>query len=272
MQGISARIFYIALFFCLQAPLWHLIFYAFNSGSTYVFEGFSLRWFVALWENDVTRMAFTNSFVVSVASATIGLLLSLFLAYVSTCGFGARVTMVRKTAHMMALMPEMVVSISVFLIAVYVREKFHYNIVGSYSLIIWVGSLYMLGPMLYLISSQMRVVGRDVFDAARDLGASASYAFWRVLLIVILPSVLGVWLVGILWMMDDFLITLFLGGGRIMNLQMYMYFVAAGEPNPLLNAIACTTLLLLLSMILLLWICICCSRKRSMNFIEKWWG
>ena len=54
---------------------------------------------------------------------------------------------------------------------------------------------------------QISSVNRDVFNAAQDLGAKPSYAFWRSLVAIIFPSLCGLWLMGVLWMMDDFLIT-----------------------------------------------------------------
>ena len=258
----SLKIIFLSFFLCIQMPLWRLFVYAFNASSTEKFTGFSLKWFRVFWRNEQARDAFVNSFVLSFCSATLCILMALFFVYMSVMGRVRKVAFVQKIAQFLAIMPEMFMAVATFLIAVWVRDIVHYDFVGSYGAVVWVGALYFLGPAIYMIMSLTSSIAADVFEAAQDLGARSGYAFWRILVTMMFPALSGVWLAGVLWMMDDFLITLFLGGGRIMNMQSYIYFIEQGDPSTVVNVMACTSVILLLGIMALLYVFLQGTRKK----------
>ena len=60
----------ILCFVLLYAPLVPLVVYSFNAGTSLAFwEGFSLRWYVAAWENDSVQDATIRSLIIAVTAA-----------------------------------------------------------------------------------------------------------------------------------------------------------------------------------------------------------
>lgn len=251
----------------MQIPLWRMLLYAFNASGGEHFSGFSLKWFYAFWQNTQAREAFLNSFILSFCSSTLSILMALFFVYMGVMGRLKKVLFVQKIAQFMAVLPEMFMAVAAFFVAVLLRESLHCDIVGSYGCIVWVESLYFLGPAIYMIMSMTSNITTDVFDAAQDLGSKSAYAFWRVLVAMMFPALSGVWLTGVVWMMDDFLVTLFLGGGRIMNMQSYIYFIEQGDPGTIVNVMACTSVILLLGILALLYIFV---RGMRNKLFAKW--
>ena len=75
MPGFS--LLALACFFALYMPLAPLVVYSFNAGNNIaLWEGLSLRWYVAAWENDLVQSAAIRSVVVATIASLIATVLA----------------------------------------------------------------------------------------------------------------------------------------------------------------------------------------------------
>ncbi|MEP2181212.1 MAG: spermidine/putrescine ABC transporter permease PotC, partial [Roseibium sp.] len=61
-----------ACFFMLYMPIILLVVYSFNAGtSVAIWEGFSWRWYVSAWDNEMVQEATVRSLIIAVSAAAI---------------------------------------------------------------------------------------------------------------------------------------------------------------------------------------------------------
>ena len=74
--SVVSKLYLILVFVVMYAPIAVMIFFSFNAGkSTSDFEGFSLRWYQALFQNDEVLQALYNTLILATASAVIATVL-----------------------------------------------------------------------------------------------------------------------------------------------------------------------------------------------------
>lgn len=75
-------------------------------------------------------------------------------------------------------------------------------------------------------------------DAARTLGASVWGVLWRVMLPAIFPALVVAGLFAFLISWSQYLLTLLIGGGRVLTLPMLLFSAAAGRDDPNIAALS----------------------------------
>ena len=84
---IASKIYTALVYLFLFAPIFVLIFFSFNSGSsTAVFEGFSLRWYEEVFRDTATLEAFKNTDSSSQYFCSCGTFSIDFYSYRYCCG------------------------------------------------------------------------------------------------------------------------------------------------------------------------------------------
>ena len=88
----------------------------------------------------------------------------------------------------------------------------------------------------------------SLVDAARDLGASPTKAFFWVLVPTILPGIIAGWLMAFTLSLDDFVITFFTSGVGSTTLPLAIYSMLKIGVTPEVNAIS--TIIILVTLVL----------------------
>jgi ABC-type spermidine/putrescine transport system permease subunit II len=243
---VYAVLVYVFLF----APIAILILFSFNdSKRSFVWRGFTLRWYPELFGNDALLAALGVTLqvaVISVVATTIlGTLLGLGLARLrSGAASGAADTLILLPM----VTPEVVMGISLLLF---------FSLVFSANGSIWqIAIAHIAFSISYVaIIVRARAVSLDprMEEAARDLGASARGAFFHVTLPLIAPAVAAGALIAFALSFDDLIITSFNAGVGSSTLPLYIYSRIRFGVTPEINAISTivvvtTGLLILISM------------------------
>ena len=97
---------------------------------------------------------------------------------------------------------------------------------------------------------RLRDMDRHQYEAALDLGARETYAFWRILMPQILPGVLSGFLMSVTMSMDDFVITYFTKGAGVNTLSTLIYGEIRKGIKPEMYALS--TLLFFIVLVLLI--------------------
>ncbi|MDO4810801.1 MAG: extracellular solute-binding protein [Eubacteriales bacterium] len=260
------RILMALTFLFLYAPIFILIIFSFNAGtSSSVWKGFSLNWYVELFRNRLIMQSVYTTLMVSLLATIIATIAGTFAAI----GFYAMRRKVREPLTAVNNIPMMNADIvtGVSLCLLFVVLFGFWNSIAT-----WVNSVQNLvtlptklsmgfGTLLiahicfnipYVILSvgpKLRQMDRNLIDAAQDLGCTWMQAFWKVVIPEIKPGIVSGALTAFTMSIDDFIISYFTAGSSTSTLAMTIYGMTKKRVSPEINAIS--TLLFVTVLVLL---------------------
>ena len=221
------------VFAFLYLPIFLLVLFSFNqSKSGFVWEGFTLEWYDALFHNRVLLQAFGNSLLIgtiSTAFATFLGTLGAWLLY--RYNFPAH-RLMETFIFVPMIMPEILMGVSLLVLFVLFSLP-----LGYFSVII--AHVTFTFPFV-LIGMQARLEGMDpsLEEAALDLGATPSQAFFKVILPYLVPAIASGALLAFSLSLDDYIVTVFVTGAESQTLPLKVYGMVRVGLNPQLNALS----------------------------------
>ena len=225
--------FYVAFIgFLLYAPLLVLFVCSFNdSKSRTVWGGFTLHWYTDLFQNEEVLSDVRTSLLLTTLAALIATLIGT-LACIGMTAMKLRFQKVMEgLSNIPLLNADIVTGVAIMLLFV------HFMSLGFTSMLI----AHVTLGLPYIIL--------NVYEAAQDLGASAVYAFVKVVLPEIIPGILSGFFFAFTVSMDDFVVTYFTKGAGINTISTMLYQQLRRGINPQMYALS--TLLFLTILILL---------------------
>lgn len=234
----------IYLFFYI--PIVVLIIYSFNNAQySLVWHGFTLNWYKELFADSGLWLAAWHSFILGVSAATcatfIGLLAAVLLYRYQF--FGKK--FLNGLVFVLILTPE-IVSGAAFLI---LFTLFHLDL-GFLTLLI--AHISFCIPFV-VVTTYSRLISFDknIFEAAKDLGANDSLIFTRILFPLVWPALLAGWLLSFTLSLDDVIISYFVAGPEYEILPLRIYSMVRAGIKPEINALCTVLFIITLGMILL---------------------
>ena len=225
--------FYVAFIgFLLYAPLLVLFVCSFNdSKSRTVWGGFTLHWYTDLFQNEEVLSAVRTSLLLTTLAALIATLIGT-LACIGMTAMKLRFQKVMEgLSNIPLLNADIVTGVAIMLLFV------HFMSLGFTSMLI------------LNVMPRFQQLDKNVYEAAQDLGASAVYAFVKVVLPEIIPGILSGFFFAFTVSMDDFVVTYFTKGAGINTISTMLYQQLRRGINPQMYALS--TLLFLTILILL---------------------
>lgn len=211
-------IYLFLIFIFLYAPIMILIVLSFNdSKSRASWGGFSFKWYIELFQNEPIISSFITTIVLGFLSAFIATVLGV-LACIGIQGLRKRSkSMVIQAINIPILNAEIVTAISLMLLFIALRiEPSFMTVLLSH---ITINVPYVILSVL----PKIRQFNMSIYEAALDLGATPSYAFRKIVLPDLLPSVLSGFLIAFTMSLDDFIITYFTKGPGFDTLSTKIY-------------------------------------------------
>ncbi|AVX03614.1 spermidine/putrescine transport system permease protein [Maritalea myrionectae] len=221
-------------------PVAVVILLAFNANQFGAFPmtGFSLRWFVALWENDAIVRAFQTSLTLglmtAVISTTLGVLASLALVRYDFPGKNSISTLLIAPI----LVPEVVLAVALLLFLQML------NIPKSFFLLLMGHVIFTLPFVVLVVQARLVAVKKDYEEAARSLGASPIQAFFQITLPLILPAVMAGGLFAFTISFDDITGTLFWKPGGVETVPTQIFAMLRNSISPEINALGAVMIML----------------------------
>jgi spermidine/putrescine transport system permease protein len=239
------------------APVLIAVRFAFNDGrSRTSFQGWSLRWFwgdpnLSVLHDPTLRAALTHSLllaaIVMVVSVPLGTALALGLRRWTGRGSGA--------ASVLMLLP-LVTPELVFAVGMFLLFTTAFASIGLGTTAQAIGQVtFTLSWVVVIVRGRLATIGRDVEEAAADLGAPPLHVIGRVVLPLLVPAMAASLLVAFALSIDDFVVTQYLASGAdTTTVPMRIYAQARGAPTPALNALATMMLVASLLALVLAWL------------------
>lgn len=233
------------ILFFIYLPIGVLVVNSFNSsryGTTW--QGFTFKWYERLLANDGLMTAATHSLTIAIVAATIatiiGTLGAVALYRYRFRGKAALSSMV----FISMLTPDIVMAISLLIIFIVIGIE-----LGFISLLL-AHITFCLPFVIIAVYSRLRGFDVRMLEAARDLGATESRIFWKIILPLALPAVASGWLLSFTLSLDDVIVSAFVTGPGYEILPLKVYSMVRVGVSPEVNAIS--TLLLVVSLVLVI--------------------
>ena len=225
--------FYVAFIgFLLYAPLLVLFVCSFNdSKSRTVWGGFTLHWYTDLFQNEEVLSAVRTSLLLTTLAALIATLIGT-LACIGMTAMKLRFQKVMEgLSNIPLLNADIVTGVAIMLLFV------HFMSLGFTSMLIAHVTLGL--PYIILnVMPRFQQLDKNVYEAAQDLGASAVYAFVKVVLPEIIPGILSGFFFAFTVSMDDFVVTYFTKGAGINTISTMLYQQLRRGINPQMYALS----------------------------------
>lgn len=211
----GSYLFLIMLF--LYAPILVLMMLSFNSSrSRVVWGGFTLKWYQSLFLNEQIMEALMTTLLLAFVSA----LVATIIGVAAAVGMNAMQQRNYKIMMMFTNIPML-----------------NADVVTGIALMLWMVNFIPLGFGSVLISHitfcipyvilsvmpKIRQMNLSIYEAARDLGANAVYAFVKVILPQIMGGIVAGFFMAFTMSMDDFVITYFTKGAGVNTLSTMIY-------------------------------------------------
>ena len=242
----------------LYIPIVVVVFYSFNGTDQRVmdWEGFSLRWYEYVAENNEVQRYLWNSVIVGLGTAIISTLFGTMAAL----GLQRVPRFVRlpfdALTYVSVIVPELVIALAtlVFFATTIGREGILTNATGitigfGYHTIIGALTLFNMSLTLLLVRARLSGMDRTHVEASYDLYATPLRTFWQITLPALLPAIVAGFLLSFTFAFDDYLITTFVNGQGTSTLPLYVFGQIKRGVTPATNVIA--TLMLLVTLTLL---------------------
>ena len=249
----------LACFFALYMPLAPLVVYSFNEGNNIaLWEGFSLRWYQAAWENQLVQSAAIRSIVVATIASIIATVLATMVALATTRTRPYRgQTIIYAMVNQPLVVPEIVTAVALLILFALIKQATNYH---GYAYLVIAHSAFCI-PFAYLpIRARLEGMDRVLETAAADLYATPWRAFKRITLPLMLPGIFAGAMLAFVISLDDVVITEFVKSAGQDTLPTYMLGQLRRSITPEINAISTVLLGISVLMVTLIFFI---SRKKT---------
>jgi spermidine/putrescine transport system permease protein len=234
----------IYLFFYI--PIIILIVYSFNNTQySLLWHGFTWRWYAELFSDSDLWISTWHSFFLGIASATASAFVGL-LAAVSLYRyrFTGR-SFLNGLVFILILSPEIVTGASLLILFTFLHLE-----LGFISLLLAHVS-FCIPFVIVTIYSRLVSFDKNIFEAAKDLGANDYVIFVRIILPLLWPAIFAGWLLSFTLSLDDVIISYFVAGPEFQILPLQIYSMVRSGIKPEINALCSVLFCLTLTLIVL---------------------
>jgi spermidine/putrescine transport system permease protein len=227
-------------------PVLIAIQFSFNSGrSRSTWQGFSFRWWWgdpdrSLWHDPSLREAMVNSLTLAGLTMLIATPLGVALAI----GLSRWRGPVARGSNLLMLVPlstpEIVMGAMLFL----VFDNLYTAIPLGRPAMILGHVTFSVSYVVVVVRGRLLTIGRDLEEAAQDLGATPMQSLRTIVLPLLWPAIFASLMIVFATSIDDFVISAFLSADASSEtVPIKIYSNVRGSPTPALNALATAMLL-----------------------------
>ncbi|MBN6056325.1 ABC transporter permease [Nonomuraea sp. RK-328] len=227
--------FWVTIVF-LYAPIVVVVAMSFNSGkSAYTYEGFSLKWYGVLAQDQRVLDGLLNTLIVAAGSTVIATVLGTLLAV--GLARHTRSRTLDAVALMPAVLPDLVLAIGLLLFYGLIQLT-----LGLYSVILAHG-VFAMAFVAAVVRTRLANTDTSLEEASRDLGAGPVTTFMKVTLPQLAPGILAGAMLAFTLSLDEFVIAFFTIGNLQQTLPIVIYSMIRFGVTPEINALGAILLL-----------------------------
>lgn len=232
MKNFSKYLYLLIVYLFFYIPIGVLIVYSFNNTQySLLWHGFTLSWYRQLiGDVDLQTVAF-HSLSIGVLAATAATLLGT-LAAVSLYRYQFYgKNLLHGLLFVLIVSPDIVMGISLLILFSTLKVS-----LGFWTLLI--SHITFCMPFVAVtVYSRMSGFDKNIFEAARDLGAMDFTVFTKIIIPMLWPAILAGWLLSFTLSLDDVIISYFVTGPTFQILPLQIYSMVRLGVNPEINAL-----------------------------------
>jgi spermidine/putrescine transport system permease protein len=223
----------VAVLVFFYAPIMMLIAYSFNSSRLNIlWEGFTLQWYAAIWQDAVLVRSLRNSLIVALVSTILAVILGTGGGWLLFRYRFPAVRLINTMVFVPMIIPEVVMGVSLLILFVVMQLE-----LGYWTIII--SHVTFCFPFV-LVAVQARLSGLDpsLEEAAMDLGATPMRAFLKVIVPYLAPAIVSGALMSFTLSFDELIVTYFTASAGTRTLPLEIFGRVKKGLDPTLNAIS----------------------------------
>lgn len=216
----------------LYLPIIILIFLSFNNAKySMVWHGLTWAWYQQLFQDQALWLATMHSLLIAIIASSVAVSLGLLAATsLYRYRFWGR-SFLYALIFILIISPDIVMGTSLLVLFSLVDMP-----LGFWSLLLAHISFCM--PFVTVtIYSRLTDIDKNIFEAAKDLGAKDSLIFFKIIIPLLLPGIIAGWLLSFTLSLDDVVISYFVSGPQFQILPLEIFSMVRSGINPEINAL-----------------------------------
>ena len=232
-----------SIYLFMYAPLLVLIVFSLTPAEYSVsWEGFTLKWYQAVFNNKNIQDAFKVSLMIAIPCVLISTAIGTITAITLYRSRFLGRALFQGILYIPLIMPDVVMGISLLLFYAFINLE-----LGILSILLAHVSFSIPLATLVIIARMQRI-DRTLEEAAMDLGADEWTTMRKVTLPLLKPGILAAALLTFPWSFNDFVITFFVAGVGSSTLPLRVYSMIRLGVSPMVNAVG--TLIIVIPLII----------------------
>jgi len=241
------RVFVAAIYLFMLSPLLFVVWLSFFQDAILYFppSGYTMSWY----QKAVRDTAFVNGFitsfqvaiVASICGVTLGVAASLGIIRYRFRGCGPVNTLLLSPL----LIPGIVAGVAIYLAYLQTEHMLDMDIVGTYGGLVLAHICLTIPWTVRLVSASMHGLDPAIVEAARNLGAPAHIAFWRITLPMLRPAIVAASLFSFVVSFENLELSLSLVGPGRTTLPIAIMQYLEFNLDPTIAAVSAIQILLL---------------------------
>lgn len=270
-NGFAGILCLVLVFVFLFAPIAVLIYFSFNAGkSTTVMSGFSFRWYIELFRDEITLTALKNTVILAVVSTAISTVMGTAAAYgLSRMRRKYLRSLILNATNIPMMNPDIITGISLMLMFVFVGGLIGLDPKLNFYTLLIAHVTFSLPYVVLSVLPKFRQMDKSLPEAALDLGCTPVQSFFKVELPEILPGVFTGAIMAFTLSLDDFVISYFTKGSDFQTLPILIYSMTKKTVTPKIYALATIIFFTILLMLILSNVVSAKDERRHINKIKK---
>ena len=218
MKNVAKKIYLGLILLFLYMPIFVLIVASFNDSKILgTWNGFTLRWYKDFFNNQAIMEAFKTTIVLAIIAAFV----ATFIATIACLTMNRMRKLPRAIISSITNIPmlnaEIVTGLAFMLLFIGV------GISLSFTTVLIAHITFCIPYAVLSIMPKVKQMDNSMYEAALDLGASKTRAFFKITLPEIMPGVISGFFMSFTMSLDDFIITHFTRGSGIDTLSTKIY-------------------------------------------------
>ncbi|WP_265589515.1 ABC transporter permease [Terrisporobacter mayombei] len=219
-------------------------------------NGFSLRWYQELLQNERILDALYYTIFIAVVASVIATIVGTITAIgIHKIRQGKVRGLLLNINYLPVLNPDIVTGVALMSLFVFIRLEF------GFTTMLLAHIVFDIPYVILSVLPKLKQLPANIEDAAMDLGATPWYALRKVVLPQIKPGIISGMLIAFTMSIDDFVISFFTTGNGVTNLAIEVYSMTRRGLTPEINALS--TLMFAAVLILLLLSNITANKKAA---------
>lgn len=241
------KIGYLSLIYSFfYIPIIVLIVYSFNNSQfSLVWHGFTWHWYQDLFIDDDLWVATWHSFYLGITAATLATIIGM-LAAISIYRYRFRgKQFLNGLVFIMILSPEIVTGAALLILFTALQLK-----LGFLTLLL-AHATFCIPFVIVTTYSRLVSLDKNIFEAAKDLGANDWLILRRILLPLLAPALFAGWLLSFTLSLDDVIVSYFISGPEFEILPLRIFAMVRSGIKPEINALCSVLFCFTLFMVVL---------------------